>query len=89
MFFGIHCILLGILIYRSGYLPKLLGMLLAIAGLIYVADSLADIAVPICSQDTHAIFVFGFVAELSLCLGLLTKGVNISKWEEKAHRFAT
>ncbi len=90
VFFGIHCILLGLLIYRSGYLPKWIGMLLAIAGLIYCADSLADIAVPIfAAKIPNAIFVFGFVAELSLCLWLLTKGVNIPKWEEKAHRFAT
>jgi hypothetical protein len=41
--FGYHLLLVGWLAYRSGYVPKLLGILLAIAGLGYVIDSLATV----------------------------------------------
>ena len=89
VFFGIHCILLGLLIYRSGYLPRFLGALLPIAGLVYLTDSLADIAAPaFAARIPDSIFVLGFFAELSLCLWLLTKGVNLPKWEEKTDCFA-
>ena len=84
-FFGIHCMVLGYLIFKSGYLPKFLGIVLPIAGLIYVTDSFADIAAPaVAARIPDAIFLPGFLAELSLCLWLLAKGVNLPKWTEKA-----
>lgn len=38
--FGIHLGLLGQLMYRSGYIPRIIGILLAIDGLGWVIDSL-------------------------------------------------
>ena len=84
VFFGMHCMLLGFLIYRSDYLPKFLGVLLPIAGLIYLADSLVDIVAPaIADKVPTTIFLPGFIAELSLCLWLLAKGINLQKWDDK------
>ena len=40
IFFGLHLALLGYLIFKSGYIPRILGILLAIAGLGYLIDYL-------------------------------------------------
>ena len=39
VFFGAHLVLIGYLVYRSGFAPKLLGLLVAIAGAGYLIDS--------------------------------------------------
>lgn len=41
--FGAHLLLVGYLAYRSGYVPRLLGVLLAVAGAGYVADTLSSV----------------------------------------------
>jgi len=46
VFFGIHLILIGYLAWKSGYIPKLVGILLVIAGLGYAADSFIGFLVP-------------------------------------------
>jgi hypothetical protein len=86
LFFGLCCVLFGYLIHKSGYLPKILGVLLIIGGLGYALFSLAQTLAP----EFAARFLFpwlmlpAFPAELGLCLWLLVKGVNVPKWEEKA-----
>ena len=37
LFFGPYCLLIGYLIFRSGFLPRILGLLMALAGLGWVA----------------------------------------------------
>jgi hypothetical protein len=86
IFFAFHLILLGYLIFRSGYLPKVLGVLLPIAGVCYIVASFADIVSPaFAAQVPAAILLPGFAAELLLCLWLLVKGVNVPKWRDRAH----
>lgn len=76
-FFGVHCILLGVLIYRSAYLPKFLGVLLPIAGVLYVVNALtAIVAPPAADHLVLLVFPIGFVSEASLCVWLLIKGVD-------------
>lgn len=80
--FGFHCLLLGYLIYRSTYLPKLLGALLAVAGVCYVLNSFALIVAPGVANYTFiAMLISGFPAELGLCLWLIVFGVNVTKWK--------
>jgi hypothetical protein len=70
------------LIFRSGYLPKLLGILMQIAGLGYLLDGFALILSPAFhSMIFPASLVPAFIAELSLCLWLLVRGVNVEKWK--------
>jgi len=81
IFFGIHCLLLGYLIFKSGYIPKILGILMMIACFGYLTDSFAQIFLSNYS-DYAAIFMAivgipAIIAELSLCLWLLFKGVKI------------
>lgn len=86
IFFGFACLVLGYLIIRSGYLPKVLGVFMQIAGLCYLINSFALILAPkFADSITPAILLPCFIAELSLCLWLLIKGVNVSKWKEKVY----
>jgi hypothetical protein len=86
LFFGCCCILFGHLIHRSGYLPGVMGVLLAVAGYGYVAFSLAQMLSPAFAAKVLFpwVFPFAFVAESALGLWLLVKGVNILKWNERA-----
>jgi hypothetical protein len=84
VFFGGHCVLIGILIYRSGYLPRFIGIFLLFAGAIYVANSLADIIAPsLAAQIPFVVFLPAFIAETSLCLWLLIKGVDAAGWARR------
>lgn len=81
LFFGLCFLVHGHLIVKSGYLPKLLGMLIQVAGLAYVVNSLAVFLAPAFEAKLFPlILVPAFIAETSLCLWLLTKGVNVDKW---------
>jgi hypothetical protein len=87
IFFGVECVILGILIYRSGYLPKWIGILMAIAGVCYVTNSFAHLlSPPLAARVFPAILLPALVAELSLALWLLLKGVHAGKWSEAAQR---
>src|SRR5579862_802109 len=77
--FGPYCILLGYLIFRSTFLPRMLGVLLVIAGLGWLVYLL-----PIASHLSSYIEVLGIVAEGLLMLWLLVKGVNVQRWKEQA-----
>ena len=85
IFFGCFCVVIGRVIFRSGFLPKALGVLMQIAGLCYLTDSFALILAPAFANRLFpTILLPAFVGEASLCLWLLVKGVNGEKWEEKA-----
>ena len=84
IFFGCACLVYGYLIYRSGYLPGALGILIQIAGLCYLTSSFTLIIAPsIANVISPAILLPCFIGELSLCLWLLIKGVYIAKWNER------
>jgi hypothetical protein len=81
VFFAFACLALGYLIYRSGYLPRAIGVLLVIAGACYLVNSFAHFLAPSLGATLFpALFVPIFIAELSLALWLLVKGVDVAKW---------
>jgi hypothetical protein len=81
VFFGVECVILGHLIHRSGHLPRLIGRLMQVAGLCYVVNSLAVLlSPPLASRLLPAILMPSLIAELSLALWLLVKGVDAEKW---------
>ena len=85
IFFGCFCVVIGRVIFRSGFLPKTVGVLMQIAGVCYLIDSFALILAPAFANRLFpTILLPAFVGEASLCLWLLVKGVNAEKWEEKA-----
>lgn len=72
--FGIHVALLGYLVARSGYIPRILGLLLMIAGLGYVANYLGPYLYP--DLDLGFLFVT-FFGELIFAVWLLARGWRI------------
>ena len=77
LFFGTWLFPLGYLVYRSGYLPRFLGVLLVLDGIGVLIWFLQALLLP----DYRAISLPGvavsFVAELGLALWLLVKGVKV------------
>jgi hypothetical protein len=64
IFFGCFCIVVGYLIYRLGYLPKVLGILMQIAGLSYLINSFALVLAPIFANRLFpAVLVPAFVGD--------------------------
>jgi hypothetical protein len=81
VFFGLNILLLGVLILRSTFLPRLLGLVLSAAGAGYMLFSFANFLVPqIANKDGIYLLLLGFVAELLLTLRLTLLGVNVEKW---------
>ena len=83
VFFGFHCLILGYLIFKSDFIPRILGILLVFASLGYLIDSFANFLLP-SYADYEMIFVFvvfvpAFIAELSFCLWLIFKGAKIAE----------
>jgi hypothetical protein len=76
LLFDIHLVLLGALIYRSGYIPRLIGVLLVIDGLGWLADNLRPYLYP----NAHLGFLFvTFFGELVFMLWLLALGWRIKE----------
>jgi hypothetical protein len=76
VFFSLHLLLLGYLVFRldySGYIPKILGILIDLAALGYLADSFGKFLVPNYSAN---IGMFTFFGELLLMLWLLWGGAR-------------
>lgn len=69
--FGISLLLVGYLAFGSGFIPKVLGILLAIAGIGYLADAVGMAFIP----GFSAVFAqFMFVGEVVIIFWLLIKG---------------
>ena len=81
VFYGVASILLGYLIFQSGYLPKVLGALLALGGLGFVTRNFALVLAPAYASDVLLLPMA--LAGVSLTLWLIVRGVNVTKWEEK------
>lgn len=85
IFFGVACVLLGYLIYRSSYMPKIIGALMALAGICYLVNSFALLlSPPFANRLFPLILLPSLVAELSFALWLLLKGVNAQEWDRRA-----
>ena len=85
VFFGLHLGVLGFLVYRSLFLPRILGILMVVSALGYLADSFTKFLLPQ-SADTLAVVVVvtALIGELPLTLWLLVKGVNVERWRQRA-----
>lgn len=80
VFFGLWCVLTGYLIFRSTFLPRILGVLLAIDGLgwmMYMYPPLAYHLFPFIAGASA-------LAEIPLQLWLIVMGVNPQRWKEQA-----
>jgi hypothetical protein len=80
VFFGFYCLLIGYLIFRSTFLPRVLGALMAFAGLGW----LTFLSPPLATRLSPYILFPGLVGEGALTVWLLAKGVNVQGWQEQA-----
>ncbi len=77
VFFGCYCMLIGYLIIKSDFLPRILGFLMFIAGLCYLFDSFSIFLMPGFAKDLFPYILLPcLVAELSLAIWLLVKGIR-------------
>lgn len=84
LFFGVACLVRGYLVFRSTYFPRTLGVLLALAGLAYLVNSVALLLAPAVAATLFpAILAPALVGEGAFCLWLLVKGVDQSAWERR------
>jgi Domain of unknown function (DUF4386) len=82
VFYGTGWIIRGWLMIRSGYLPKLLGLLMILGGLGFVAGTVTQVLAP--QYQTPYMLLALMPGIVLLALWLLVRGVNVAKWEAKA-----
>ena len=84
VFFGLSLFVLSYLVFKSGYFPRFLGVLLVFASLGYLIDSFGNFLLPnYAAIFSMVVLVPAVIAEFSLCLWLLLKGVNVQQWDNK------
>jgi Domain of unknown function (DUF4386) len=83
VFFGCHLLVLGYVVMKSSYVPKVLGVLLLVAGFAYTLDGFAHFLLPTyANYETLFLLMVampGILGELSLCFWLLFKGVRVQQ----------
>jgi hypothetical protein len=79
VFFGFHLLILGYLVFNSGYFPKFLGILVSIASSGYIIDSFGKFLSP---NYSISIAKYTFVGEALLIFWLLWRGVKGFKQNE-------
>jgi len=80
VFFGFYCLLIGCLILRSTFLPRIFGALMVCAGVGWLTFLSPSLAKSISPYNYYP----GGLGEISLCLWLLVMGVNEQRWKEQA-----
>jgi hypothetical protein len=83
-FFGFALVIYGVVMFRSGFFPRLLGVLYGLAGAFYLANSYAYFFAP-ALQSTFLLLPC-LVGEGSLALWLVIVGINEAKWRAAAGR---
>ena len=79
IFFGLWLLPMGYLVFRSRFIPRIVGVLLVIAGVGYVVQSFASFL-----GYNLNIILFTGLGELVFLLWLLIKGVNVKEWKKRA-----
>jgi hypothetical protein len=82
VFFGLHCFFVGYLIFKSTFLPRIVGVLMMFAGLgwlTFLWPPLANDLIPFNMMP-------GAIGELSLTFWLIVRGVNVQRWNDEAGR---
>lgn len=82
VFYGFDELLSGVLIFRSGFLPRTLGVLLGISGLCYLANTFLSFLAPSLDARLNPYILFAcFPGEFLSNLWLATVGLNVEKWK--------
>ena len=84
IFWGLWLFPYGFLVFKSGFLPKFIGVLLMIGCFGYLIQSFAGFLAPNLVVYTGLLSAITSSGELLLPLWLLIKGVNVEQWEKRA-----
>jgi hypothetical protein len=85
VFFGFYALTIGYLVFRSTFMPRAVGALLALDGVAYLIYSFADLLAPqFAAQLVPGIQLPILLGEGSLMLWLLVMGVNTQRWKVRA-----
>jgi hypothetical protein len=77
-------LLLGYLVFRSGFLPRFLGVFLIIGSLCYALQALLFFLFP--NFDAMGLGLFAFIGEMLFYIWLLIRGINVQAWEKLTHK---
>ena len=77
---GLYCVLIGYLVFRSAFLPRLLGALMALGGLGWLTFLSPALGTYVSPYNLAC----GFIGEGSAMLWLLVMGANVQRWREEA-----
>jgi Domain of unknown function (DUF4386) len=84
IFFGVACLARGVLIYRAGFFPKSLGVLIFVAGIAYLVNSFALIVAPnVAALLFPAILLPPLVGEGAFAVWLIARGVRLQAWNAR------
>jgi hypothetical protein len=78
--FSFWVVLLGYLVFKSGFLPRILGIFLMLGGLGYTVLAVLFFLIP--NFDAMIFGLFAFIEEVLFYLWLLIKGVNVKEWNK-------
>ena len=87
LFFALHLVLVGWLVFRAGFLPRILGVLLALASVGYFAESFGNILTSssgVTDPLAVLVVVLAVPGELAFAGWLLVKGVDEDAWHARA-----
>lgn len=76
---------MGYLVFKSGFLPRILAVLLIMNGLAYLIDSFAALLLP--DLNVNLVMFTGWV-EVVFALWLMIRGVNVERWDKRARESA-
>jgi hypothetical protein len=79
VFFGLYLLSVGILIFKSAFLPRIIGVVMVLAGLSYMPF----LSPPLARSMQPYILFFPAIGQISLTLWLLVMGVNAQRWKEQ------
>jgi hypothetical protein len=85
IFWGLWLLPMGYLVFRSGFLPRILGVLLIIGGFGYLVDFFTHFLLP---NYGVTVSQFTFIGEILFPLWLLIKGVSTEQWKDRVRESA-
>jgi hypothetical protein len=88
IFWGLWLFPYGYLVYKSGFLPKILGLMLMVGCFGYLIQSFAEILLPNLEASIGLLPLLGSLGELLTPLWLVVRGVNVEQWRKRTAAFA-
>lgn len=85
LFFGVHLVALGVLIWRTRFLPRAIGVLVTLAGLGYLLDGFLWLVAPglrnvIPGGGLFIVILPALIGEGAITFWLLLRGIDIRRW---------